>query len=147
MKELKPNILDNYDLRVKKIIENCKSEFGFPQMDDYHVEKEELEGYLFDYQACIDSEGSDTAQLTLYSIIVLCPVLVLNAFPQDSLPWRSDIMSLAIGLLVGAVIAVAVKGIRVWLRRHRLSQLRAENQKVAAYVDAVLKHESLNRIS
>lgn len=138
MKDLQPNIFDDYEKRISLAILRHQDESGFPKMESYHVDRAMLDDYLFDYQATLDSEGSQRAQLTLYGIIALIPVLILSAFPESKLPWGS--YSLLFGVGLGVVVAIAVKGIRVLVRQARLRGLRAARQNVAAYCDAVSEY-------
>jgi hypothetical protein len=135
MKDLQPNILDDYERQINMAIERHHDEAGFPQMDSYHVDRTSLDDYLFDYQAVLDSEGSQRSQLTKYGIIALLPVVILSAFPESQLPWRG--YSLLVGVAMGVVIALGVKGIRLLVRQSRLRSVRAARQDVAAYCDAV----------
>ena len=90
MKELQPNILNDYEHVVNSLVERYGDTAGFPQLETYHVTKELVEDYLFDYQAILDSEGSQRSQQTMYGIIALLPVILLSAFPIEMLPWRSE---------------------------------------------------------
>ena len=138
MKELEPNILEDFEHRVNLTIERHHDEAGFPQMSDYKVTREELDDYLFDYQAILDSEGTLRAQQTLYGIITVMPVIVLSAFPHDSLTQYSSLTYILMALGVGITIALAIKLVRTWLKKSRLQRLRGERIALTQYVDAVI---------
>ena len=137
MKDLQPNILDDYEHRITLAIERHGDEQGFPQLERYGIDREKLDSYLFDYQAILDGEGSQRAQLTLYGIIVIIPVLVLSAFPESQLPWER--WSLLVGIAMGLLLALAIKTLRVSLKNARLRKLRSCNSELAAYCDAVIQ--------
>ncbi|MBM6992745.1 MAG: hypothetical protein I3J02_05690 [Prevotella sp.] len=141
MKDLQPNILDDYEHRINRLIETHQGEEGFPRMETYHISRQDLDDYLFDYQAVLDSEGSARTQQTVYGLIVVVPVVVISAFPLSSLPWKSDFMSLMVGLLIGLSIALVIKVLRVAIKRAKLHRLRVDNPDIAGYVDAVVQYE------
>lgn len=141
MKELHPNILDDYEHRITLAVERHGDEPGFPQLGQYGIDRERLNSYLFDYQAILDGEGSQRAQLTLYGIIAIVPVLVLSAFPEAQLPWGR--WSLLVGIGMGVLLSVAVKAVRLSLKNARLRKLRGGNSDLAAYCDAVSNYVNL----
>ncbi len=141
MKELQPNILDDYEHRITLAVERHGDEPDFPQLGQYGIDRERLSSYLFDYQAILDGEGSQRAQLTLYGIIAIVPVLVLSAFPEAQLPWGR--WSLLVGIGMGVLLSVAVKAVRLSLKNARLRKLRGGNSDLAAYCDAVSNYVNL----
>lgn len=138
MKDLQPNISDDFEHRVASAIEHHGDEDGFPQMETYGVTRGQLDDYLFDYQAILDSEGSLRAQQTTYGIIAVIPVIVFSAFPQDSLPWKSPAATVLAAVGVGVLVALGVKVIRMTMKKARLSRHRAADASITAYVDAVI---------
>ncbi len=142
MKDLQPNILADYEHRVNRVIDTHEGQEGFPQIDSYHITKEDLSSYLFDYQAILDSEGTVRSQQTVYGLIALIPILVLSAFPLSSLPWKSNVTSLLVGIAIGMAVALVIKALRVTIKRYRLNRLKAENPDIVAYVDDVMKFEN-----
>ena len=57
-------VLDDFQHRVENKIRNHKDEAGFPQLPD-NVSEEDLSNYLFDYQAALDSEGTERSRYTI----------------------------------------------------------------------------------
>jgi hypothetical protein len=141
MRDLQPTILDDFEHRVNLAIEHHQDEQGFPHMETFNVTRKALDEYLFDYQAILDSEGSLRSQQTTYGIIALIPVIVLSAFPQKSLPWDSETTSLLAGVAIGVVIALAIKGIRMFLKNKNIKRQEAEHPDIVAYINAVLSYE------
>lgn len=139
MKDLEPNILNDYEHRIARIIEHYGDEETFPRMEQYGVAREELDSFLSAYQDILDSEGTQRQQLTVYGIIAVLPVLVLSAFPEESLPWgnKSLFVGIGIGIGIGLLLALMAKGVRMLVTRYRLSQLRREQKAYAQYADAV----------
>lgn len=145
MKDLEPNILDDFEHRVMRQIELHQDEPGFPSMDSFGVDKAQLEDYLFDYQAALDSEGTVKSQQVIYGIITILPVVVLSSFPLSMLPWKSDVESVLYGLLIGGGIALLIKVIRVVLKQMKLKNIVAERPDVAAYAKAVIDFANNNK--
>ena len=133
MKDLQPNILNDYEHLITRAIERWGEE------DDFHVleglERKALDDYLFEYQRILDSEGSQKAQLTKYGIIAILPVIVLSAFPESMLPWGK--YSLIAGVVAGVILALLVKGLVMLLVRARLSRLKRANPELAAFSASV----------
>lgn len=146
MRDLQPTILDDFEHRVNLAIERHQDEHGFPRMETFNVTREELDEYLFDYQAILDSEGSQRSQQTTYGIIALIPVIALSAFPQKNLPWDSETVSLLAGVVIGVAIALVIKGVRVFLKNKNIKRQKAEHPNVVAYINAVLSFEQISII-
>lgn len=142
MKELHPNILDDYEHQVNKLIELHREESDFPEMESFGVNRELLDDYLFNYQAILDSEGSQRSQQTVYGIIALIPVIVLSAFPIQLLPWKNETLTLLVGIVVGVALSLIIKGIRVVMKRRNLQRHKDSNPDVVAYVDAVINYHN-----
>ena len=77
----------DYEHTVTLTIERYQHEAAFPRMDDFHLEKSTLDSYLFDKQAAIDSDGSERSRYTVAGLVIMLPILVIAAFPLNSLPW------------------------------------------------------------
>lgn len=140
MKDLQPNILNDYEHRVVRAIERYGGEEGFPDMAAASIERKAIDDYLFDYQRILDSEGSQKAQLTKYGIVAVIPVVILSAFPEQMLPWGK--YSLIAGIAIGLAIALLLKGLAMLHVRTRLRRLRADNAILADYVDRVAAYQN-----
>lgn len=135
MKELQPNILDDYEHLITRGIDNHGREAGFPQLEAAGIERQQLDDFLFEVQRALDSQGSQKAQLTKYGIVVVVPVLVLSAFPEAMLPWGH--YSLFVGLAIGLLLALLWKGLSVLVVKQRIARLRRANPELAAFADKV----------
>ena len=133
MKDLQPNILNDYEHLITRAIERWGEEDDFPVLEG--SERKALDDYLFEYQRILDSEGSQKAQLTKYGIIAILPVIVLSAFPESMLPWGK--YSLIAGVVAGVILALLVKGLVMLLVRVRLSRLKRANPELAAFSASV----------
>ncbi len=140
MKELQPNLLNDYEHRVLATIDRHEQEPGFPRLEDSRLTRKMLEDYLYDYQILLDSEGSQRSQLTVYGIIAIVPTIVLSAFPENMLPWGK--WSLLAGVGLGVLLALGIKAVRATITRARVARLRASNADVSSYVDAVMRYAS-----
>lgn len=129
MKDLQPNILNDYEHLITRAIERWGEEEDFPVLEG--LERKALDDYLFEYQRILDSEGSQKAQLTKYGIIAILPVIVLSAFPESMLPWGK--YSLIAGVAIGIMLALLIKGLVMLLVRARLGRLKSANPELADY--------------
>jgi hypothetical protein len=135
MKELQPNLLDDYEHLISRGIEHHSGEAGFPQMEEAGITREELDDFLFEVQSALDSEGSQKAQLTKYGIVAVLPIIIFSAFPENMLPGRGYALYLGIG--IGLLLALLWKGLSMLSVRHRISNLRRNNEAAAGYADKV----------
>lgn len=140
MKELQPNILNDYEHRIGRAIDLHNGEDGFPDMLLANIERKALDDYLYEYQRILDSEGSQKAQLTKYGIIAVIPILILSAFPESMLPWGK--YSLVAGVAIGVLIAAVVKGLSMLIVKSRLRRLRADNAEIASFTDQVEQYNT-----
>lgn len=138
LKDPEKLILDDFEHRVTERIRQFGSDAGFPQLQDYQMTKQELEDYLFDKQAILDSGGSVRTQLIVAGVLVVLPVVVLSAIPEASYPWGK--WTFYICIAIGIVLAVLA---RIFLRmviRFRIRRLA--NAKIDRYINAVLNFKS-----
>lgn len=139
MKQLAPNLAEDNSWRVNRVIDNYGDNSDFPRLSDTGFDKEALDDYLFDYQAIIDSEGTDRTQLTVYGIIALLPLFIASAFPENALPWGR--WSLLMTVLLGVLLAAFVRWMVKLMKQRKLKKLRAEFPELAHYVEQVLDYE------
>ena len=137
MKDLQPNILNDYEHLITRAIERWGEEKDFPVLEG--LERKALDDYLFEYQRILDSEGSQKAQLTKYGIIAILPVIVLSAFPESMLPWGK--YSLIAGVALGIVLALLIKGLVMLLVKARLNQLKNANPELAEFSSKVEEYQ------
>ena len=74
-------VLDDFQRTVENKIRNHKDEDGFPQLPA-ELSEEDLSNYLFDYQAALDSEGTERTRYTIAGFLMCLPILILSAFPD-----------------------------------------------------------------
>lgn len=111
---------------------------GFPQPEQYNLTKTEIEDYLLDKQAILDSAGSQRTQYTIMGIMIVLPVVVFSAFPQKDMPggnW-AIFVALAIGLCLAGLVKLLVKA-RI---NHRLK--RMADERIDRYIEDVLNYKS-----
>lgn len=137
MKDLQPNILNDYEHLITRAIERWGEEKDFPVLEG--LERKALDDYLFEYQRILDSEGSQKAQLTKYGIIAILPVIVLSAFPESMLPWGK--YSLIAGVALGIVLALLIKGLVMLLVKARLNRLKNANPELAEFSSKVEEYQ------
>lgn len=131
------NMLD-YQHRVDRTIELHSTDAGFPQMDAYGVTREDLDSYLFDCQAILDAGGSARSRYTVCGVLIVLPVIVLSAIPEQQRPlgeW-AILWAVAVGLLLFGVYLCVLRLVATGRRR----RLDRDNPDCARYVSAVLSH-------
>lgn len=138
MKELQPDILNDYEHLILRGIDLHGGEASFPTLEESGVARKDLEDYLYEYQRILDSPGSQKAQLTKYGIVALIPIIILSAFPEEMLPWGK--YSFFAGIAIGLLLAIALKGFSIFGVRRGLSRLRTGNPEAAAYADKVKQY-------
>lgn len=131
-------VLDDFQHRIENKIRNHKDEKDFPQMPS-GLDEQELSDYLFDYQAALDSEGSERSQYTVAGILLCLPILVMSAFPEKSLPFQgvlNVLAAIAIGLVLFGIYKLLMKA----LVRNRIAQANSNYPDAKEYVEKVLKY-------
>ena len=137
MKQPEKLYFDDFEHRVSNKIRYCGDKVGFPKLADYGIERQDLDGYLFDKQAILDMGGSKQSQLTVGGIITVLPVLVLSAFPDGSPVYALGKMwATVLALLLGLLVALFVKALLQMVVYYRLGKLK--DPKIEAYIKAVL---------
>ena len=76
-------ILDDFQHQIENKVRNHKNDPRFPQMDE-KLSQEELDDFLFDYQAALDSEGTERTQYTIAGGLITLPIIVLSAFQAEA---------------------------------------------------------------
>lgn len=143
MKDLQPNILDDYEHLVTNAIKRWGAKSNFPAMEG--MNREDLDDYLFEYQRILDSEGSQKAQLTKYGIVAIIPIIILSAFPESMLPWGKH--TLVIGVAIGVALALCIKGLSVLLVKSRLRRLRNANPVLADFSARVIAYRNNKNVA
>lgn len=135
MKELQPDILNDYEHLILRGIDQCAGKDGFPSMEESGIQRQDLEDYLFEYQRILDSPGSQKSQLTKYGILAVVPIVILSAFPEQMLPWGKN--SLFAGIAIGLLVACLLKGISMLRVRTAIRSLKSANKDIAGYAGKV----------
>lgn len=137
MKELQPDILNDYEHLVIRGIDHHGGEEGFPSMEDSNIVRKDLEDFLYEYQRILDSPGSEKAQLTKYGIVAVIPVIILSAFPEQMLPWGK--YSFFAGIALGLLLALMLKGLSMLSVNRAIKRLKSDNREMAEYAAKVEK--------
>ena len=130
--------IDDFQHQVEKKIKHHKDEANFPKMEG-NLDQEELGNYLFDYQAALDTEGSERTQYTIAGFLLSLPILVLSAFPEKTLPvkgYQVVLLGLAIGLLLFLFYKIVMKIIV----RSKVKQAKADHPEACLYVEKVMRY-------
>lgn len=130
-------ILNDYEHSVTNRIAKFGDLPDFPRMEDYGITRAELDDYLFDKQAILDSEGSEKTRYVVLGILIILPILVIAAFPPERLPGRElfVFVGIAIGLMLAAICWAVMK---LWIKTRLKKLYKVDIEK---YIDAVLKYK------
>ena len=131
--------LNDFQHKVERLIRDHKDEAGFPMLDAFRLEQEELDDYLFERQAILDSKGSERSRYTVAGFLIALPVIVISAFPEESLPWGT--WSLLVAVAIGVGLFLLYLAIQKTVIRTRLSRLDANIPEAKRFVDEVLKFD------
>lgn len=137
LNELEVQVLDDFSHQVTGKIDKYGDRDDFPKMGSYQIERQELDGYLFDKQAVLDMEGSKRSQYTLFGILVVIPILILSAFPEKVWPWGYYTVLVAIGS--GLLLGLFIKGLMRMIINFRVRKMA--DRHFDAYINAVLSYE------
>ena len=132
-------LLDDFQHQVERKIEHHGDEAGFPNKADFQITNDELDSYLFDKQAILDSRGTEKGRYTLAAIIIIIPLVILAVmYPVNQMPWGqwSPIIAIGAGLVLWGIVVTVQHA----LIRMRLGKLDKQQSQVAQYVEAVLKY-------
>lgn len=118
--------------RIRKVIAANRDKQGFPRLEDYGIEEEDFDDYLFYKQAVIDDVDSLRKKYTVYSIIFIIPFLVMSFY-------ETTITNLFIAIGAGAALCLIYYIITVLINYIRMKRLHNEN--IERYIEDVLKFE------
>ena len=129
-------VLDDFQHRVENKIRNHKDEVGFPQLPD-NVSEEDLSNYLFDYQAALDSEGTERSRYTIAGFLLCLPILIMSAFPDNSLPFKG-FLNVLVAIGIGLVLFLLYRIMMKILVRKKIHRANQDYPEAKAYVDRVM---------
>ena len=131
--------LNDFQHKVERLIRDHKDDLNFPRLDTYCLEQEDLDDYLFERQAILDSKGSERSRYTVAGFLIALPVIVISAFPEESLPWGT--WSLLVAVAIGVGLFLIFLAIQKAVIKGRLNRLDNDNPKIGRFVDEVLKFD------
>lgn len=137
LNELEVQVLDDFSHQVTGKIDKYADRDDFPNMSRYNIDRQELDGYLFDKQAILDMEGSKRSQYTLFGILAVIPILILSAFPESEWPWGNLTVLAAVGC--GLLLGLFIKGLMRMIISFRIRKMA--DRHFDAYINAVLSYE------
>ena len=132
-------VLDDFQRTVENKIRNHKDEEGFPQLPA-ELSEEDLSNYLFDYQAALDSEGTERTRYTVAGFLLCLPTLIMSAFPDDSLPFKGVLNVLA-AVGVGLILFLLYRLLMKLMVRSKIRRANLDYPEAKAYVDRVMAFE------
>lgn len=139
MKDLEEHyvtVLDDFQHTVENKIRNHKNDAGFPQLPA-NISEDDLADYLFDYQAALDSEGTERSRYTIAGFLLCLPILIMSAFPDDSLPFEG-IMNVLAAIGVGLILFFLYRVIMKIVVKKKIRQANQDYPEVKNYVDRVM---------
>ena len=136
MREPEKQFIDDFEHKVTGKIAKYSDKADFPKIEDYGIDRQDFDGYLFDKQAILDMEGSKRTQLTIAGFIMILPLLVLSACPDSAYIWGKTWTTVA-ALVVGlSFYLLIVKPIMKAIIHFRLARMK--DPKMESYIKAVL---------
>lgn len=139
MKDLEEHyvtVLDDFQHTVENKIRNHKNDAGFPQLPA-NISEDDLADYLFDYQAALDSEGTERSRYTIAGFLLCLPILIMSAFPDDSLPFEG-IMNVLAAIGVGLILFFLYRVVMKIVVKKKICQANQDYPEVKNYVDRVM---------
>lgn len=139
MKDLEEHyvtVLDDFQHTVENKIRNHKNDAGFPQLPA-NISEDDLADYLFDYQAALDSEGTERSRYTIAGFLLCLPILIMSAFPDDSLPFEG-ILNVLAAIGVGLILFFLYRVIMKIVVKKKICQANQDYPEVKNYVDRVM---------
>lgn len=138
LKDPDKEFFDDFEHKVTGKIKMYGDRPNFPQLENYGIEKMELDDYLFDKQAILDMGGTPRHKMTVGGIITLIPVIILSAFPDSAYIYGkmwTTVLAIAIGLMLTLCLYAVLKAIiQMRLSKHK-------DPKFETYIKAVLFYE------
>ncbi len=131
--------LNDFQHKVERLMRDHKDDVDFPLLERFKVAQDELDDYLFERQAILDSKGNERNRYTVAGILIALPVIVISAFPETSLPWGG--WSILVAVAIGVALFLVWLAIQTTIIKARLSRLDSLNPEAKAFVDEVLKFE------
>ena len=138
LKDPDKEFFDDFEHKVTGKIKMYGDRPNFPQLENYGIEKMELDDYLFDKQAILDMGGTPRHKMTVGGIITLIPVIILSAFPDSAYIYGkmwTTVLAIAVGLMLTLCLYAVLKAIiQMRLCKHK-------DPKFETYIKAVLFYE------
>ena len=140
LKDPEKEFFDDFEHKVTDKIKKYGDRSNFPKLEDYGIERMELEDYLFDKQAIMDMGGTPRHKMTVGGIITLIPIIILSAMPDSAYvygkTWTS-VLAIVIGLMLTLCFYAVLKAIiQMRLSKHK-------DSKFETYIKAVLFYQPI----
>ena len=120
-------VIDDFQHRMEAKIRN-------QQLD---LSEEELSDYLFDYQAALDSKGSERKRYTVAGILIILPVLVMSAFPIEQLPFEQEAWNCLLAVGIGFCLFLLYYLFSLLLVKVRIGKVNKTYPKAKRFIDQV----------
>lgn len=140
LREPEKQILDDFEHKVTNKMQKYGDEPDFPKLENYGLNRMELDDYLFDKQAILDMGGSKRTQLTVGGFITVIPVLILSCFPDKSPIYENGkAMTTIIAIIIGLLLACFCKALLQMVILYRVN--KHKETKMETFIKAVLFYE------
>lgn len=130
---MKPLQETSYQQHILTKIDVWETSEGFPKIQDFGIDRRDMEDYLSEKQDILDIPGSQTHQLTVYASIVLVPTFIASAFDHVDTIFGTN--ATLVGLGIGILLSASWWGITTRRVRKKLNALY--NGKIEDYLRAV----------
>lgn len=129
-------VLNDFQHQVENKISRLKDIPGFPIRDE-KVSEEELADYLFYYQAALDSKGTERTQYTIAGFLMVIPILVISAIPDEKLPF-GNALDIVLAVVVGLILFGFYQILAAIMVKNKIRKVNNEYPFAKEYVDKVL---------
>lgn len=129
--------INDFQHQIEAKIRAHQADAGFPKMGN--LSEDELSDYLFDYQAALDSTGSEQKRYTIAGVLIILPILVTAAFPDDKLPFEHPLWNLLMAVGIGLCIFGLYHLLSLLIVKIRLHNTNKAYPEAKRYVDEVQK--------
>ena len=123
------DLLDDMEHHVREAIARYKDAPGFPQLESYGVTEDELDDYLFDKQAVIDTVDDLRKKYTTWGIIFIIHTVIMAFFEQT---FKNQMIGLAGGFVFCGIYWLLTKAAKA-IRMRRL-----HNEAIERYLADVM---------
>lgn len=128
-------LLNDFQHQIENKINRLKDIPSFPKKGE-GLSDEMLDDYLFEYQAALDSKGSERTQYTIAGFLMVVPILIISAIPDKNLPF-GNVLDIVLAIVIGLMLFGIYKVLSAIMVRNKIRKINNEYPVAKNYVDKV----------